>query len=247
MEITVLGSGAAYPRAGGACSGFLVASNGTNVWLDAGNGTFGRLLEHISYRDLDALVLTHGHGDHVADVVPLMYALGFDPELPPSTLPVYAPFDVAPMLKSPLGTMSKEMFKKVFEFRPIDRGFEVGDVRFVPFKTQHPAETFGVRMESDRAVAVYTSDTGLFPDLAGVCRDADLLICEATYVDGIEAERGVHMWAREAGRVAAEAKVKRLVLTHIWSTLDPDRAVAEASEEFPGNVEAAVEGNRYTI
>lgn len=247
MEITVLGSGAAYPRAGGACSGFLVGSNTTHVWLDAGNGTFARLLEHINYRDLDALVLTHGHLDHVADVIPLMYALGFDPELPPATLPVYAPFDVAPMLKSPLSAMSKEMFKKVFEFRPIEHRFEVGDVRFVPFKTQHPAETFGVRMEADGAVAVYTSDTGTFPELVGSCRDADLLICEATYVDGIEAERGVHMWAREAGRVAADAKVKRLVLTHIWSTLDPDRAVAEASEEFSGPVEAAVEGNRYTI
>ena len=55
------------------------------------------------------------------------------------------------------------------------------------------------------------------------------------------------MWAREAGRLAKEAGVKRLVLTHVWGTIDPQEAVAEAAEEFDGPVEAAVEGATYTV
>jgi ribonuclease BN (tRNA processing enzyme) len=247
MEITVLGCGAAFPRPGGACSGFLVRARDAIVWIDAGNGTFSRLQENVSYRDLDALVLTHGHGDHIADVLPLMYALGFDPQEPSTTVPVYAPTDVAGLVKQSLGGTSLEIFKRVFEFRPVTEPFDIGSVRFQPFRTLHPAETYGLRIAHGDRTAVYTSDTAAFPELTDACRDADLLICEATYIDGITAVSGVHMWAREAGRVAAQAGVKRLVLTHIWSTLDPDQAVKEAAEEFPGPVEAAVEGARYKL
>ena len=247
MEITVLGCGAAFPRAGGACSGFLVSSNGTHVWVDAGNGTFSNLQKHVSYRDVDALVITHGHSDHIADVMPLMYALGFDPEREPTSVPVYAPFDIEPTLASPLGGKSREMFKTVFSFKQMSRTFDVGSIKFHPFSTQHPAESFGMRMHDDGKVAVYTSDTAMFPELVGHCRDADLLICEATYVDRIDTDPGVHMWARETGRLATEAGVKRLVLTHVWGTIDPQDAVREAAEEFDGPVEAAIEGAVYTI
>src|SRR5688572_17475294 len=198
MEITVLGCGAAFPRAGGACSGFLFSSGDAHVWVDAGNGTFSNLQKHISYRDVDALVITHGHSDHIADVMPLMYALGFDPEREPESIPVYAPFDIEPTLATPLGGKSREIFKTVFRFQQITKTFEVGPMRFHSFRTQHPAESFGIRVADDGKTAVYTSDTALFPDLGSECRDADVLICEATYTDRIQTDPGVHMWAREA-------------------------------------------------
>ncbi|MGH2758327.1 MAG: MBL fold metallo-hydrolase [Actinomycetota bacterium] len=248
MDVTVLGCGAAYPRPGGACSGFLFSSGDTHVWVDAGNGTFSRLQQVISYGDIAALVLTHGHADHVADVLPLMYALGFDPVTPvAAALPVYAPVDVETSLKWPLGGRSLEMFKSVFEFRHIKEPFTFGDMRFASFSTRHPAETHGLRVSvGDRSV-VYTSDTALYPELADDCRDADVLICEATYVDGVEAAPGVHLWARQAGQVARDAGAKRLILSHIWSTFDPEQAVREAAEEYDGPVEAAAEGKRYTV
>jgi ribonuclease BN (tRNA processing enzyme) len=247
MEITVLGCGAAFPRAGGACSGFLVSTGDTHVWVDAGNGTFSNLQKHVSYRDVDALVITHGHSDHIADVMPLMYALGFDPEQEPTSIDVYAPFDIEPTLASPLGGKSREMFKTVFKFQQMSRKFKIGPIKFHPFSTKHPAESFGMRMQDDGKVAVYTSDTALFPELVDHCRDADLLICEATYVDRIETDRDVHLWAREAGQIATDAGVKRLVLTHIWGTIDPQDAVREAAEAFDGPVEAAVEGAVYVV
>jgi ribonuclease BN (tRNA processing enzyme) len=193
------------------------------------------------------ILITHGHADHIADVMPLMYALGFDPEREPESVPVYAPFDIEPTLASPLGGKSREIFATVFRFRQITNGFEVGPLRFHAFRTQHPAESFGIRVMDDGRSAVYTSDTALFPDLWDECKDADLLICEATYTDRIETDRGVHMWAREAGRLAKESGVQRLVLTHVWGTIDPQEAVAEAAEEFDGPVEAAVEGAAYTV
>ncbi|MEX2394317.1 MAG: MBL fold metallo-hydrolase [Actinomycetota bacterium] len=247
MEITVLGAGSAYPRPGGACSGFFLATGSARVWIDAGNGTFSRLQQVTDHRELDALILTHGHADHVADVLPFMYAIGFDPDLEAFTVPVYSPGDVGPGLGWPLGGTSLEMFRKVFDFRPIAKAFEIRDVSFEPFRTFHPAETYGLRMRQGERTIVYTSDTALYPELAAACQDADLLICEATYTDAVKAEPGVHLWAREAGEVAAKAAVKRLVLTHVWPTLSLDDAVAEASATFGGPVEAAVEGKTYSV
>ncbi len=248
MDVTVLGSGASFPRPGGACSGFLFSYDGTNVWVDAGNGTLSRLLEHMSLQDLDALVLTHAHPDHYADTMPLMYALALAPGSHNGRLPIHAPKQIA---KAPvaavLGGSSAEVFGRVFEMRPLADAFDVGSLRLEPFPTNHPGETYGLRITAGGRSVVYTSDTAMFPELPDACRDADLLICEATYVDGYKAEPGVHMWAREAGVVAKQAGVKSLVLTHVLPPFDLERAVAEASEEFSGPVEAAVEGKRYSV
>jgi ribonuclease BN (tRNA processing enzyme) len=249
MDITVLGCGAAFPRAGGACSGFLVHADGTSAWLEAGNGTFSRMEEVHSFREIDALILSHSHSDHWADVIPIMYARGFeDPR--PTPLPVYAPADVPAKIVGVLGGSgaSVDLFHEIFDFKPLTvEPFEVGSLRFEPFRTLHPPETYGVRMRSDGKLATFTSDTAFFPELPESCGEADLLICEATYIDGIEAEPNVHLWAPESGAVGAKAGAKRMLLTHVWGTFDPEQAAAEASETFGAPVEAAVERRRYTV
>ena len=247
MNVTVLGAGASFPRPGGACSGFLVSEGDSHVWVDAGNGTFSRLTEVLPLSDLDALILTHLHADHIADVLPLMYALALDSHAREVPLPLYAPGPVDKGVAVFLGGASREMFARVFDHRPIDGTITVGELVIEPFRTNHPVESYGLRFSSDGRRVVYTSDTAIYPQLVEECREADLLICEATYVDGVKADPDVHMWAREAGTVAAKAGVKSLVLTHVLPTADPAQAVAEAAKEYSGPIEAAVEGKRYTI
>jgi ribonuclease BN (tRNA processing enzyme) len=248
MQITVLGSGAAYPRPGGACSGYLVESNSTSVWLDAGNGTYSRLRERIGAHDLSALVLSHDHPDHISDVLPLMYELSYNGSVPsPHPIPVYAPATVAPKLLGLIGPGSSKLFREVFEFNSLEEPFTVGDLAFTPFRTLHPTETYGIEITDGRRRVVYTADTAIFPELAERCRGADLLICEATYVGSVDVQPGVHMWAHEAGDLAHEARVGRLVLTHVWGSFDPRDAVTEAADRFDGPVEAAAEGKTYTL
>src|SRR5687767_14297690 len=69
VELTVLGcSGSFNGPKGGACSGYLVRSGETSIWLDCGNGTFGHLQQHIAAEDLTAVVVTHEHPDHCVDI-----------------------------------------------------------------------------------------------------------------------------------------------------------------------------------
>ena len=65
MDLIVLGCSGSYGApGGGACSGYLVRDGSTNIWIDAGNGTFPHLQEHLDVADLSAVVLTHEHPDH---------------------------------------------------------------------------------------------------------------------------------------------------------------------------------------
>lgn len=247
MRITVLGAGAAYARAGGACAGFLVQHDAVNVWLDAGNGSFSNLQKHLHHRDVDALVLSHNHADHLSDALPFMYALGFDPIDEPKVVPLYATTDVVKALSGSLGDVSRSIFEKVFDIRSVSDPFEVGTLAFEPFRTKHPPPTWGFRITNNDRTAVYTADTAWFDELPELCRGADLLICEATFVEGAEASPDIHLWATEAGRVAQEAEAKKLVLTHVWPTFDVEQAVHEASTAYSGPIEAAAEGKVYHL
>ena len=69
IELTVLGCSGSYGApAGGACSGYLVRAGGETIWLDCGNGTLPALQRHADPADLTAVVITHQHPDHCADL-----------------------------------------------------------------------------------------------------------------------------------------------------------------------------------
>ena len=90
MELTVLGCSGSYGApGGGACSGYLLRSGDTSIWIDCGNGTFGHLQQHIAVEDLTAVVITHGHPDHCVDIYGLHVLLRYGLER--EGLPVFAP------------------------------------------------------------------------------------------------------------------------------------------------------------
>ena len=79
MQITILGKSPSWPDAGGACSGYLVETAGTKLLVDCGSGIFGKLRERIDYAEIDAIVISHFHGDHCLDLMPYAYALTYSP------------------------------------------------------------------------------------------------------------------------------------------------------------------------
>jgi ribonuclease BN (tRNA processing enzyme) len=235
MELTVLGCSGSYggPQ-GAACSGYLVRSGATSIWLDCGNGTFGHLQQHVAAEDLTAVVLTHEHPDHCVDVYGLHVLMRWGIER--EGLPVYAPQG----LEQHLGTLVGGDWGAAFRWQTIDESerIEIGDMALRFSRTDHPPPTYAVEVSSAAKRLVYTSDTGPDWSVSAFAPGADLVLSEATYLDA-DKPADIHLSAREAGEAAREAGARRLMLTHLWPRLDTYDVVAEGSEAYGESVTLA--------
>jgi ribonuclease BN (tRNA processing enzyme) len=200
------------------------------IWLDAGNGTFGALQRVEDFTRIDAILVSHVHPDHCADLYPLWVALRFH-EQGVLCKRLYCPQEVWERVPLLMGDPpeAEKSFQQTFDFHPIDAGdvVEVGGVRVSFLRTDHPNHTLAMRLESGSGVLTYSADTGPGADLAGFARGSDLLLCEATYQEG-RAGAPVHLSARQAAETARRAGARSLLLTHVWPTFDPGRSVEEA-------------------
>jgi len=241
MWVTVLGGCGAWPEAGRACSGFVVEHDGFHLVVDLGYATVPRLLERMPAAEVDAVFISHGHPDHCADLNPLLRArvLGGAAAGP---LPVYAP---AGALDAVLALEPRPMLEGSFErhdFRPGEE-LRIGPFAAPTWLLPHWVPNAGVRLTVDGRSVAYTGDSGPSPDVVEMARDADLLIAEATYPDEVpEDSRRYLSSAQQAGRQAAAAEVRQLLLTHLWPGTDRGAAVAAACAGYGGPVAAATPG-----
>ena len=96
----------------------------------------------------------------------------------------------------------------------------------------------------------FVMDTRMCLNLAALADDADLLVIESTFLaeDAALARRYGHLTARQAARVAADAGVRRLVLTHFSQRYpDPGRFEEEARAAFDGDLVVATDLQRVPV
>jgi ribonuclease BN (tRNA processing enzyme) len=111
----------------------------------------------------------------------------------------------------------------------------------------HPVETFGFRIEHGGRVLAYSADTGPSDTLVTLARQADLLLCEASFLDRPDLPGGLHMSGRQAGEHAARAGAGHLVLTHLVPWNDKQRSFDEASDAFGGKISLAASGQAFDL
>jgi ribonuclease BN (tRNA processing enzyme) len=242
IELTVLGCSGSYGApAGGACSGYLLRAGGVTLWLDCGNGTLAAMQRHADPAELTAVVITHQHPDHCVDLYGLHVLNRYGANR--FGLPVYAPAGVGAALLGLVGDWGG-----AFDWHEVGDGdrIEIGPVGLRFSRTDHPPPTVAVEIAHDGHRLVYTSDTGpkWSPDVFEP--HADLVLSEATYQHG-DIRSPLHVSARQAGEMARAAAARRLMLTHLWPTLDPNVSVAEASEAFGADVILAAPNLTITI
>ncbi|HEX7106289.1 MAG TPA: MBL fold metallo-hydrolase [Acidothermaceae bacterium] len=244
MRLTVIGCSGGHPGPDSACSSYLVEQDGFRLLLDLGNGALGELQRHADPRDVDALFLSHLHGDHWLDLVPLSHARRHHPDgrVPPP-LPVYAPTTGRDRIT---GAFGNARLGDVFDLQtPADRSIGPFAVRFV--RTVHPLETHAVRVEAAGRALVYTADTGWFADLVRFAQDADVLLAEAGFADGAANPSDVHLTATQTGELAKAANVGRLVVTHVAPWHDAGVQRRRAAAAFGGPTDLARPGATFDV
>ncbi len=238
MKLTVLGSTAGAPSRTNPASGYLIEDGGTSIWLDAGTGTFMELAKRIDPGTLDAVVISHVHVDHCADLYGLYGYLAFGPsgDVP---VKVLVPPGAAAHLAAFARATEEHVFNVVLDIVEVAPGdtVMVGDVSLRFGEAIHPVPALVTRVEAGGVSLVYSGDTGPGGDLLAIAAGADALLCEASII-GVRDERTYeyHLTAIEAGETAAGAGVGRLILTHIGALMNPQDSVDEASEVFAGQI-----------
>lgn len=244
MELIVLGNYGSFPGRDGACSGYLLRGDDFNILIDCGNGVLSRLQRYISIEELDAIVLSHLHKDHISDMYVLKYALLSKKSMNAlkSAIKVFAP-----------GTPESEYNilndKNYFDLKTIHANMRISikgvDFEFLP--VDHSVESYGMRIKYGEKLLAYSSDTVFSDKLVRVAEGANLFLCESTITEKYKTKGNPpHLSAREAADIAKKAGVKRLLLTHFWYEEERNVYLREASGIFK-NTELSEELKEYHI
>lgn len=262
MEIKTLGSVSPNSNGDKKGVGYLVKSGDYKVLLDAGSGITG--LMNLD-EDLNNLIIkiSHLHADHIEELLALSYAtyVRHNLGLLDERIKVYIPepdyyYEEEHYGDNKSGWGTREVKKEIpvqlllehidnhFEFITYDEKREIkhGDLIITNAKNPHDVKCYSTKLSDGNSSIVYSGDTGYKNNsLETFSKDADLLICESTFLKGQIRKGNNHLYAYEAGRIAKAANVKQLMLTHFWPDIDKQRYVDEAKEEFD-NVIASKEG-----
>lgn len=276
MRLTVVGSSGSVSGPESVASCYLLeADDGSRTWrvlLDLGPGSVGQAMRYVNPATVDAVLLSHLHADHVADIAGLEVLLRYGPGAPHQLMPVYGPGGTAARIAQICGNHEGEDFgcEEAFQIGTWAEGetVRIGPLAVEPFVVEHPVPAYAMRITGpaeDEArgregtaagpaglpprtkVLTYTGDTDLCEGLDDAAAGADLLLSEAAFQEGRDEVRGIHLTGRRAGQVATTAGVARLVLTHIPPWTCAKTVHAEAAQAYDGAIDVAVPGGVWRL
>lgn len=230
MKLTCIGKYGPYPKAGESCSCYLLTHNGKNIVIDMGCGALSHLQQILPIWEIDALVLSHLHADHMGDALILRYALDVDKKLGRRTepLPVYLPAEPAAEagLLTVHGMMAAHFLSDGMRIRLFDL-----DVEFALMP--HPVPSYAMSFEAGGKRFVYSGDTKDNTHLITFAAGADLLLMEAALLSKDKSAQAPHVDAKDSGRIAQAADVKRLLATHLFPEYSAEDVLREVRESYP--------------
>jgi ribonuclease BN (tRNA processing enzyme) len=238
MKLTTIGFWGGYPKQNGASAGYLLEHEGFRLLIDCGSGVLSKMQNVIQPEELDAVIISHYHPDHIADIGVLQHArliLGFLGKACP-TLPVYGHhYDEHEFAK-----LTYKEITKGIAYDPA-ASIEIGPFTVSFLKTDHPVPCYAMKFEADGKSLVYTGDTSFKEEFIEFSKNADVLLCECNFYGNQNGKPAGHMNSLDAGKLAQQASVKQLILTHLpqYGTLSD--LIEEASTQFTGIIKLAEE------
>lgn len=274
IEVTLLGTGNPIPDPRRAGPSTLVRAGGQAFLFDCGRGVQQRMAAAgITAAELDALLLTHLHSDHIADLGDLLvtrWVTTFTEQVP---LPVIGPPGTAEVVESTLEALRFDIGYRIahhadltapppVEVEEVTVGVVWGrnGVSIGVGRTDHrPADpSIGFRVEHDGASVVLAGDTVPCPSLDDLAAGAGALVHTAIRKDLIEPMRAqrirdiadYHSSVEQAAATAERAGVGILILTHYVPPIAPGQEEewrARAAAVFPRQIELGDDLHRVEV
>jgi ribonuclease BN (tRNA processing enzyme) len=253
VRLTVLGCAGSFPGPDSACSCYLIDAEGFRLLVDFGTGSLSAVQRFAGLYSLDAILLSHLHGDHMFDACSYVVARRYAPDGPLPKIPLYAPAGAAERLAAVYGGNGgpgdADSLDDVYEFYDLAGGtYQIGPFTVWAERVNHPVETYGLRIEQGGRSLAYSADSAPCDALIRLAHNADTFLCEASYLDEMDNPPDLHLTGREAGEHATKAGVGRLLLTHLVSAWGSEAMTYDsAASAFGGPIDIVRPGMRYMI
>lgn len=231
MKITIIGCWGGFPKAGEATSGYLIEHGEYKLLLECGSGVMSNIQKIVDICDINAVLISHYHYDHFCDLGILQYARLVKTQLGlvNSMLPIYMPdgkdFDDLNNSEYTIGHKFNE--SSILDIGPFK-------IKFI--KNIHPINSYGIKIICGGKIISFTSDTIYFQDMESFYKNSDLLMCECSFYEGMDAIKSGHMNSIDVGILANNTKSKKVILTHLPHFGDLENLKNEVSKMYNGEI-----------
>lgn len=239
----MLGSGSCELRAERSSPSYLLQGGGAGLMLDLGQGAWRRLTEagHRPH-ELTGVFLSHHHLDHLSDLLPLLFALNYDPVMHErARLTLWGHPQIGEVLAGLAGVFGDWVRpgEERLRFDPAIPGepARAGDMALTFAPAHHIGSSLALRASCAGESLVYLGDSEAGPGLAEFAAGAGLLIAHTAAPD--QRPKKGHLTPTAAGELAQAAGAGGLLLSHLYREVDPHEAQAAAAAAFSGPVWAA--------
>ncbi|WP_447978044.1 MBL fold metallo-hydrolase [Candidatus Nitrospira bockiana] len=250
MRLTVLGSGTnLHPSRAGA--GYLVETDHAFL-LDLGPRSLTNLIATpVDRHAVQYLLFSHFHADHFSDFITYFFDevyysrhVGRRPDVT-----IIGPRGTRALFRTILSTFPS-FNRAAFRVRMrevADRPFRIGETTITPRTVTHSASLHcvGYRLEYRGRVLAYSGDAQYCRNLVALCDGANAAVVDCSYP--VQAAGPGHLHAEDCGRIAHEAGVGRLVLSHFYPVAERYDVKAQAGERFSGRITKARDLLRITL
>jgi ribonuclease BN (tRNA processing enzyme) len=238
-ELIVLGSGTGIPSLRRASPGLLVFSDSTKILIDSGPGTLRKMLEvGVTYRDIDLILYTHIHPDHVSDLVPILFACKYaELRREKDLLCVGGPGfrSYFEKLKDLYGHWIEAQSYKLNLKEISQEALAYRNLKILSKPMAHISESVGYRIEfKDGTSMTVSGDTDYCQNIIDLADAVDLLILECSFPDGKKVEG--HLTPSFAARIASESHCRKLLLYHLYPICDQYDILTQCRKSYQGEV-----------
>ena len=249
LTLTTLGTGTALPDAQRGPTSTLLSTDTTRVVVDLGSGALQKLAgAGHSPLTIDAVLLTHAHLDHIADVFPLLFTFIVPYYRRTSPLRLIATADTLGRIDAARAAFDHWMQTDQVVFEPIAAGdvATVGDLTITAGTVDHDASSVGYRFaDANGRVAAVPGDSAPCDGLDALLRGATLAVLECSTPDDVFVPG--HLTPTSLAEAATRAGLDHVVVTHRYPLAQQIDVVREIARGFSGQITVADDGQRFDV